>query len=118
MPADDQMDAFDYTIFDRALTGEDYLRRKGPVYQLIWGRGISPEAVDKFLEKIGAQLIVTGHQPQETGYLANGEKHLIIASDHNHGVFLPINLAQQYTLEKLTEALTKFVALDLESNEP
>src|SRR6185369_4154458 len=31
MPTDDQMEAFDYTVFDRPLTGDDYLRRKGPV---------------------------------------------------------------------------------------
>src|SRR3954471_22277850 len=80
MPTDDQMDAFDYTVFDRPLTGDDYLRRKGPVYQLIWGRGITPAGAEKFLAKMHANLIVTGHQPQETGYLVNGEKHLIIAS--------------------------------------
>ncbi len=114
MPADDQMDAFDFTIFDRPLTGDDYLRRKGPVYQLIWGRAITPPAVDKFLEHVDAKLIVTGHQPQETGHTTNGDKHLIIASDHNHGVFLRIDLSKEYTLEGLVENLTKFVALDVD----
>jgi hypothetical protein len=113
MPTDDQMESFDFTIFDRPLTGEDYLRRKGPVYQLIWGRNISPEGSEKFLEKVDAKLIVTGHQPQESGYLVNGDKHLIIASDHNQGVFLPINLAQEYSMDDLVERLTKFVAVEL-----
>jgi hypothetical protein len=113
MPTDDQMDEFDFTIFDRPLTGDDYLRRKGPAYRLIWGRNITPEGVDKFLEKVNAKVIVTGHQPQEMGYLINGEKHLIIASDHNQGVFLPIDLAQEYTVEELAERLTKFVAVEL-----
>jgi hypothetical protein len=113
MPTDDQMDNFDFTIFDRPLSGEDYLRRKGPVYQLIWGRNITPAGVDKFLEKVDAKLIVTGHQPQESGYLVNGEKHLIIASDHNQGVFLPIDLATEYTMDELVEQLTKFVAVEL-----
>jgi hypothetical protein len=113
MPTDEQMDAFDYTIFDRPLGGEDYQRRKGPVYQLIWGRGITPAGVDKFLEKVDAKMIVTGHQPQENGYLVNGEKHLIIASDHNQGVFLPIDLSKEYTMDELVENLTKFVAIDV-----
>jgi hypothetical protein len=113
MPADDQMDAFDFTIFERPLTGDDYLRRKGPVYQLIWGRNISPAAADKFAEQVGANLIVTGHQPQDMGYLVNGDKHLIIASDHSQGVFLPIDLATTYTMDELVGQLTKFVALDL-----
>ena len=113
MPTDDQMETFDYTIFERPLTGDDYLRRKGPVYQLIWGRGITPAGVDRFLEKLDAKLIVTGHQPQESGYLVNGERHLIIASDHNQGVFLPVDLSKaEYTMDELVESLTKFVAVD------
>jgi len=114
MPADDQMETFDFSVFDRPVTGDDYLRRKGPIYHLIWGRNISPAAVDKFLENVDASTIVTGHQPQEMGYALNGGKHLIIASDHNQGVFLSIDLSQQYTAEQLVERLTKFVAIDLE----
>ena len=113
MPTDEQMDKFDYSIFDRPLTGDDYLRRKGPVYYLIWGRGITPAGAEKFLATMHANLIVTGHQPQETGYLVNGEKHLIIASDHNQGVFLKIDLSKEYTMEDLEHAMTKFVAVEL-----
>ena len=46
-------------------------------------------------------MIITGHQPQEGGYLVNGDQHLIIASDHNQGVFLPLNLTEEYDIEKL-----------------
>src|SRR5205814_5614175 len=106
--------AFDYTVFERPLTGEDYLRRKGPEYQLIWGRNISPEGAEKFLEHVGANLIVTGHQPQEAGYLVNGDKHLIIASDHNQGVFLPLDLSEEYDIETLVSQLRKFVAMGSE----
>ena len=112
MPTDEQMDAFDYTIFERPLSGEDYQRRKGPVYQLIWGRHITPEGAAKFLEHVDGKMIVTGHQPQETGYLVNGDRHLIIASDHNQGVFLPIDLSREYTMDELVESFTKFVAID------
>jgi hypothetical protein len=113
MPTDDQIDAFDFSIFDRQLTGPDYAQRTGPVYQLIWGRHMSPATVDKFAETVGAELILTGHQPQEMGHATNGERHLILASDHNQGVFLPINLAEKYDLEALVGRLQKFVALDV-----
>jgi hypothetical protein len=112
MPTDDQMDSFDYTIFDRPLTGPDYKRRVGPVYQLIWGRSMTPAGVEKFLGQVGADMIVTGHQPQDAGYLVNGEKHLIIASDHNQGVFLKLDLSKSYTMESLLERVVKFVAVD------
>src|SRR5215217_265947 len=55
LPTDDQVDTFDYSIFDRPLSGPDYAQRTGPVYQLIWGRGMSPTTVDKFAEKVNAR---------------------------------------------------------------
>jgi hypothetical protein len=73
---------------------------------------MSPATVDKFAEQVGASVIITGHQPQEMGYATNGDKHLILASDHNQGVFLPIDLSQSYTLDDLVANLQKFVALD------
>jgi len=112
LPTDDQIDTFDYSIFERPLTGPDYAARSGPVYQLIWGRNMSPATVDKFAEQVGASVIINGHQPQETGYATNGDKQLILASDHNQGVFLPIDLSRSYTLEDLVANLQKFVALE------
>jgi hypothetical protein len=112
MPNDSQIPNFDFTIFERPLTGPDYKRRTGPVYQLIWGRGVTPAGVDQFLEKIEAKLIVTGHQPQDMGYAVNGEHHLIIASDHSQGVFLPLDLGAEYTIDNLVSRLQKFVAIE------
>lgn len=111
LPNDDQLQTFDFTVFDRELVGADYKRRIGPVYQLIWGRNISPAGAASFAMKMHAKLLVTGHQPQEAGYLVNGKKHLIIASDHNQGVFLPVDLSKEYDMDGLVDRLTKFVAL-------
>jgi hypothetical protein len=112
MPNDSQMAGFDFTVFERPLTGPDYRRKIGPVYQLIWGRGVTPAGVDQFLEKVDAKLVVTGHQPQEMGYAVNGERHLIIASDHSQGVVLPLELGHEYTMEDLVNRLQKFVAME------
>jgi hypothetical protein len=112
LPGDTNMPAFDFTVFGRALTGPDYKRRTGPVYQLIWGRGVTPPMVDLFLENVNANLVITGHQPQEMGFSANGDRHLIIASDHNQGVFLPLDLAEQYSMDDLVGRVQKFVAIE------
>jgi hypothetical protein len=113
MPTDKQLETFDFSIFSRPLTSADYARRTGAAYQLIWGRHFSAETAAAFADKMEAQIVITGHQPQESGYLVNGERHLILASDHNQGVFLPIDLTQTYTMEMLVERLTKFVSLDV-----
>jgi len=113
LPTDAQIETFDFTVFDRELVPADYARRKGPVYQLIWGRGVTPAGVDSFAAKVGAGFIITGHQPQETGYLLNGQKHLIVASDHNQGVFVRIDLSTPPTFDTITEGIQKYVAIDV-----
>jgi len=117
LPTDDQIKNFDYTVFDRPLEPADYKRRTGPVYQLIWGRNVTPAGVEQFATQMNAKLIVTGHQPQDMGYLINGDKHLIIASDHSQGVFLPLNLSEEYDMESLVRTMKKFIALGAEMEE-
>jgi hypothetical protein len=118
LPADKEIDAFDYSVFERdELSAADYRRRTGPVYQLIWGRHMTPATVDLFAENVGARLIVTGHQPQDSGYLVNGDKHLIIASDHNQGVFLPLDLSETYEMVDLVSRLRKFISLRVEDGD-
>jgi len=111
LPTDEQIKTFDFTIFDRDLTGPDYRRKTGPVYQLIWGRNVSPVGVTAFAQKVRADLIITGHQPQESGYLVNGQQHLILASDHNQGVFLPLELGRDYAMPEVVRRIKKFVAM-------
>jgi hypothetical protein len=113
LPTDGQIEAFDFTVFDRPLAGQDYMRRTGAVYQLIWGRNMTPETAEKFGDNVGATILVTGHQPQDSGYGVNGHRHLILASDHNQGVFLPLKLAEKYDMEALVLSLKKFVALNV-----
>ena len=112
LPTDEQIPKFDYTVFDRPLNGEDYKRRTGAAYQLIWGRGMTPPAVETFLANVKATTVVTGHQSQEMGYDVNGDHHLIIASEHSHGVFLPIETSATYDAYELAERLEKFVAIE------
>ncbi len=115
VPTDIEIPKYDYTVFDRALAGPDYQRKTGPVYQLIWGRRTTPPMVEQFLTAMNAQLSVVGHQPQDTGYTLNGDRQLIIASDHNQGVFLRASLCDPLDMDTLVAGLTKFVAVSMET---
>lgn len=117
LPTDSQVESFDFNVFHRPLTGPDFARKTGPVYQLIWGRHMSPAVAAAFAEKMQAKIIVTGHQPQEEGYRVNGEQHLIIASDHNQGVFLPLDLSRQYDMADLVDRIRKFAAVTIDADE-
>lgn len=117
LPSDDQIPSYDYSVFDRSpLTSQDYKKRVGPVYQLIWGRKYSESGIARFAENVRAQLIITGHQPQEMGYLTIGDQLVILDSSHNQGVFLPLSTSTPYTIDHLVSRLQKFVALPVDES--
>ena len=113
LPAPEQIAEFDYDVFGReALTGEDYKRRVGPAYQLIWGRNIGPDAAAEFADAVRANVVITGHQPQEKGFLRNGERHLILASNDNRGVFATLPLDKKLSMDEVVGRIRQFVAVD------
>lgn len=101
---------FDLSVFERQLTVED-MDPGGPAYDLVWGRFQRPEEIDVLAERLGVELFVVGHMPQDEGQGVTG-RMLIIASDHNQGVFLPIDLNKSYDIERLAAATRKFVAVE------
>jgi hypothetical protein len=113
VPAPDQLESFDFDVFAREkLVGEDYRRRTGPAYQLIWGRGADEDEAGGFAEALGAEILVTGHQPQSSGFKRNGDRHLILASDHARGVCLEVPLDKKLDMETLERRIQPFVAID------
>jgi hypothetical protein len=114
LPPDDMIDSYDYTVFERDLVPTDYAKRVGPVYSLIWGRRATPAGVDRFLERVGSKILITGHQPQEEGYALNGDRHLIIASDHNKGCFVPVEMDVDYPdIHYVAQNVHRFMELEL-----
>ena len=112
LPTDDQIKPFDYTVFHRPLAGPDYKRRTGPVYQLIWGRNMSPDKASEFADAVGANIIITGHQPQDRGYVRNGNRHLILASDHARGVYCQLPLDQKLKIDEVEKRIRQFLTIN------
>lgn len=114
LPSDDLIPNFDYSALDRELVSNDYTRKVGPVYQLIWGRRATPAGVDAFLERVGCKLLITGHQQQDEGYALNGDRHVIIASDHNRGVFVTVELDVDYPdIHYVAQNIHRFLELEM-----
>lgn len=104
------VDHFDLTIFDREPDRAD-MAPGGSAYALVWGRFQTPEVVEAFARRLGVQLFIVGHTPQEMGYARIG-RMLVVASDHQHGVFLPIDLGRKYTPAELERSIRKFVSVE------
>ena len=104
------MDTFDLTVFERDLTEND-LSPGGPAYALVWGRFHSAAVIEKFARTLGVDWFMVGHTPQEQGYATIG-RLMILASDHSHGVFLPLDLKRAYEAEDLVRSIRKFVSVE------
>ena len=104
------LETFDPGVLERELTAADQAPG-GMAYALVWGRFHTPEVVEHYARRLGVEVFIVGHTPQETGYSRVG-RMLILASDHAHGVFLPIDLSRRWTAEELEPAIRKFVSVE------
>jgi len=110
LPSPQDLATFDATVVRRGLTPADYVRN-GAVHQLIWGRHQTQEVLSTLSRAWWTDLFVCGHQAQSDGYSTLGDRMLLIDSSHNHGVFLPIKLSRQYTLQDLAAAVVPFASV-------
>lgn len=104
------MDTFDPGCI-RASAAELDLSEGGPIYQMVWGRRHTPAVLDKIGQAFGAKFFVIGHQPQEFGYTIQANRLVILASDHNHGVFLPLDCRKEYTIDEIEQRIRPFAGV-------
>jgi len=112
LPGPRKMLAFDPSILDRNPTAVD-LSPNGHAHSLVWGRDHSRELLDTLADVWKIKLFVTGHQPADWGYEIANDLLLILASDHQHGVCLPIELTRSYTMETLVGQIVPLAAIVL-----
>ncbi len=110
LPSDRVADEFDRQVLDRPLEQADMVK-PGSAYLLAWGRKHSQKTLDKMGELLDADIFILGHQAQPEGWSRAGENLIIIASDHNHGCLLPIDLAKSYTVETLVESIVPLASI-------
>ena len=110
LPGDHYAEKFDKRIFERQLRINDIIR-PGSAYLLTWGRSHSQRLLDAMSKSLDADTFILGHQRQETGCSKAGNNLIIIASDHDHGCILPIDLAKSYTAEELLKLIIPLAAI-------
>jgi len=102
LPAPHQMINFDPGVLKRELTEADYAAPHGPAWLMTWGRGHVPEQLRELAATWNVRLFILGHEHVETGMEVRGSGdpatgapgHIVLNSDHEHGVVLPLDLAE------------------------
>jgi hypothetical protein len=80
LPAASALAALDMTLLERDGHTETDLRPGGLVYSILWGRDTSAANVAAYLEKIDADLLISGHIPCETGFAVPNDRQVILDS--------------------------------------
>jgi len=110
LPSDRAIDKFDPKTLERQLKINDVVR-PGSAYLLTWGRKHSQAILDKLAGMFDIDFFILGHQPQENGWNQAGNNLIIIASNHNHGCLLSIDLAKSYTIEQLINSIVPLASI-------
>lgn len=111
LPSPRDLPAFDVSVLTRPPTRED-LGERGSAHALVWGRYHTESALDTLSELLDVDIFICGHQPQEMGYDIWHDRLILLASDHNHGVFLPFDLAKPQTVNDLARHIRPFAGVE------
>ncbi len=98
LPGPGMMDRFDTTILSRDLTEQDYEPRVGSAHLMTWGRGYDHEQLEDLVERWGVNLFILGHEHATNGYSLVEPNAIVLNTDHDKGVYLPIDLDHEPTL--------------------
>lgn len=110
LPGNREADGFNDEIFHRNLQVSDLLR-SNLAYNFTWGRNHNDSTLEKMAKLFDADMFVLGHQAQPEGCCKAGSNLVILASDHNHGCLLPIDLAKSYTIDELMKAIVPLASI-------
>ncbi len=100
IPGDRARAHFDPGVLDRPLTDADYESPHGAARLMTWGRGYGAENVESLAEAWNVRLFCLGHEHADTGIEVRGSRVVILNSDHEHAMVLPIDLAAVPTAEE------------------
>ena len=103
-------ETFDPSILEQPLDEQD-LSDGGPIGTLVWSRINAAEKFEQLAEMLDVDTFIIGHEPQEDGFRLLHDRVIVLASDHNHGVFLPFDLKKSCTALGLVKQIRKFVAV-------
>jgi hypothetical protein len=78
IPGAKRLEAFDPAVLEKDDLADADLRLGGSVHALVWGRDHSKPTAAAFLQKVDADLLITGHIPCEQGFDVPNPRQLIL----------------------------------------
>jgi Calcineurin-like phosphoesterase len=101
LPPATRLADFDPAILEREEPAKTDLMPGGSVHSLVWGRDTSLANVTAFLQKVDADLLITGHVPCDLGFETPNERQLILDSLGHPAAYCLFPADRPLTLEEL-----------------
>jgi hypothetical protein len=113
LPSPHALEGFDHGVLERGLTEAD-LARGGAAHRMVWGRSATEASVRSLMESWGVTGFVIGHEKAEMGWDRPCPGLIVLASDHDHGMALRLDLARRYRFEQLPDLIEPLAAVRLD----
>jgi hypothetical protein len=94
LPNQAAMKSFDLKIVDRELSDADYVSPTGSAYLMVWGRVYDERTVHQIGEAWGSEFFLLGHKHVDTGIEQVLPRVIVLNSDHERAVAIPLNLSE------------------------
>ena len=78
LPSARRLAGFDLADLEKEMFAASDLELGGSVHALVWGRDTSAPNATAFLQKVDADLLITGHIPCDRGFFAPNDRQLIL----------------------------------------
>ena len=91
----------------RSVSTIEALKRKSPVFDLLWGRDYREETANQFCERVDADVLVVGHTPCDDGIAVPNTRHVILDCTDHAGKYLLLPLDQTLTQEDVVACARK-----------
>lgn len=116
LPAPHVMPKFDAGIVERDLHDDDFVPNQGSAYLMVWGRRHTPDQIAMLAQRWNARLFIFGHEHAPTGIEMKTPLALVLNSDHEQGVVLPIDLSRTLDAEAMMMNVMPLRALPFPEN--
>lgn len=80
LPPASRLAEFDPAVLERDESTDADCRPGGSLHALVWGRDTRGETAAAFLQRMDADLLITGHIPNDQGFEAPNDRQLILDS--------------------------------------
>ena len=83
----------------RNTSPDDVFNRRGPIFDMLWGRDYREETANEFARRMKADILIVGHTACEDGIRAPNNRHIILDCKDHEGRYLILPLDQPLTHE-------------------